>query len=130
MSKPVERPGRRERLRTSLWTLSVPPTIWAAHFLFCYLFAAIRCAKAPADGLAGLGWWIGGATLLSLALILWAGIVAWHQQSGGSDAPPHKESTKEDRTRFIAFSTLLLAGLSSVAVVFTALPAFAFTTCQ
>ena len=38
--------GHRVReLKVTLWTLIVPPSVWAAHFLFSYLWAAIRCAK-------------------------------------------------------------------------------------
>ena len=36
---------RVRKLSVSLWTLIVPPTVWAAHFLFSYLWAAIHCAK-------------------------------------------------------------------------------------
>ncbi|SEK07373.1 hypothetical protein SAMN05518849_1581, partial [Sphingobium sp. AP50] len=33
------RPHWSERLKVTLWTLIVPPTIWAGHFLFSYLWA-------------------------------------------------------------------------------------------
>lgn len=36
---------RASRLRVTLWTLIVPPTVWAVHFLFSYLWAAISCEK-------------------------------------------------------------------------------------
>ena len=71
MSDPEKSRQRRkwhERLRVTLWTLIVPPTAWAAHFLFSYLWAAISCAKTgsfakfPVLFLAG--------TLLALIVIL------------------------------------------------------------
>ena len=34
-----------ERLKVTLWTLIVPPSVWAGHFLFSYLWASISCAK-------------------------------------------------------------------------------------
>ena len=40
--------GLRERilgLKVTLWTLIVPPTVWAGHFLFCYLWVSVSCAK-------------------------------------------------------------------------------------
>ena len=39
----------------SLWAMIVAPTIWAVHFLACYILAAIWCAKAgrAADPAAG-----------------------------------------------------------------------------
>lgn len=36
---------RARSLRVTLWTLIVPPTTWAVHFLFSYLWAAVSCAK-------------------------------------------------------------------------------------
>ena len=46
------------------------------------------------------------------------------------DAPPHDEGTAIDRLRFLALSTRLLAGLSFVAVIFTALPVIVFGDCR
>ena len=119
-----------QRLQVTLWTLVWPPTIWAGHFLFCYLFAAVWCAKAGGS-LRMVQWSIGAATLLALALILVAGGVAYHQMRSPGDAPPpHEHGTREDRFRFIAISTLMLAGLSFAAVIFTALPAVFFGRCE
>ena len=36
---------RLRKRNVSLWTLIVPPTVWAGHFLFSYLWAALNCAK-------------------------------------------------------------------------------------
>ena len=48
-SREGDRPrGLRARLlalRVTLWTLIVPPTVWAVHFLFCYLWVSVSCAK-------------------------------------------------------------------------------------
>ena len=47
----------KERLaerHESLWMLTVSPTIWALHFMVCYVTAAIWCAKVP-TALAPLG---------------------------------------------------------------------------
>ena len=46
------------------------------------------------------------------------------------DPPPHRESTDEDRVRFLGVAGLLLAGLSAVAIVYTALPVFAIGDCR
>ncbi|MGB7839915.1 MAG: hypothetical protein WBL40_17580 [Terrimicrobiaceae bacterium] len=43
MSTPGQ--GETHEKRQSLWLLMISPTIWAAHFLLCYLTAAIWCAK-------------------------------------------------------------------------------------
>jgi len=116
-----------ERLRVTLWTLIIPPSLWAGHFLFSYLWAAISCAKVgdfatfPTLFVAG--------TLLALILIALSGWIAWRQTRIAGDPPPHADSTEVDRLRFLAKSTLLLAGLSFVAVAFTALPVIFLRTC-
>lgn len=121
-------PGWAQRLRVTLWTLIVPPTAWAAHFLFSYLWAAINCAKVgrfatfPTLFVAG--------TVAALLVILASGWIAWQQSRlPGGDAP-HEDSTDIDRLRFLAKSTLLLAALSFVAVIFTALPVVFLGDCR
>jgi hypothetical protein len=124
--------SQRIRWRESnLWTLIVPPTVWALHFLFCYIYAAIRCAKAgPLAPLADVRVLIMAATSLALLIVSTSAYVAWAQMGIEGDPPPHEESTSEDRHRFLATAKLLLAGLSFVAIVYTAIPAFIFANCQ
>ena len=122
---------RAQQMRSTLWALILPPTIWAGHFLFCYIYAAIYCAKAGA--LAPLGsvrTAIALATAGALAAVAAAGYVAWAKSRIPGDPPPHDESTDEDRVRFLAVATLLLAALSFVAIVFTAVPALIFEDCR
>jgi hypothetical protein len=121
--------GERIRgLRVTLRTLIVPPTVWAVHFLFCYLWVAVSCAKLgafprfPAAFVVGTG--------AALAIILASGWSAWVQSRTPGDDPPHDEGTDIDRLRFLATATLLLAGLSFVAVLFTAAPALLLTDCR
>ena len=119
------------RVSSSLWALIAPPTVWAAHFLFSYVYAAIHCAKAGRlDGLGDVRIAIGLATVAALVVVLACAYVAWAQSRVEGDPPPHQESTDEDRKRFLAVATLLLAGLSFVAIVFTALPAFVLGDCR
>ena len=114
-----------------MWTLIVPPTVWALHFLFAYVYAAIRCAKGgPPTDLTDVRIAIGAATAVALLLILASAYVAWVQSRIEGDPPPHQESSDEDRLRFLAVAKLLLAGLSFVAVLFTAIPAFMFPDCR
>ncbi|WGF87451.1 hypothetical protein [Marinivivus vitaminiproducens] len=117
--------------KETLWTLIVAPSVWAVHFLACYILAAVFCAKPgllPFDFL-GLRLVIGGMTLAALAAIAAAGYQAWWQWGFGVHDPPHADDTVEDRRRFQGFATLLLCGLSFVAVVYTALPAVVMTAC-
>lgn len=121
-------PGWASRLRVTLWTLIVPPTTWAAHFLFAYLWAAINCAKVGQFATFPTLFVVG--TVAALAVILASGWIAWHQSRVPGDPAPHEESTDIDRLRFLAKSTLLLSGLSFVAVIFTALPVVFIGDCR
>ncbi|TIP25542.1 MAG: hypothetical protein E5X67_24260 [Mesorhizobium sp.] len=115
----------------TLWTLFTAPVVWAAHFLVCYIGAAIYCAKPE---LVGLGFsavraGIAAATVIALSLIALSAWLAWRQWGFGTDDPPHDDPTRRDRTLFQGFATLLLSGLSFIAVIFTAMPALFVTEC-
>lgn len=115
----------------TLWTLFTAPVVWALHFLACYIGAAIFCEK---PGLLGndfdnLRIAIGIVTVLSLGMIALSTVLAWRQWGFGSGAPPHNDPTRRDRLLFQGYATLLLSGLSFIAVVFTALPVLFITEC-
>ena len=117
----------------SLWAMIIAPTIWALHFLACYILAAIFCAKAgtPAADLASVRWWIAGLTVAALAGIAACAVQAFrlgHFREG--KAAPHDADTIHDRRRFLAYATLLLSGLSFVATLFVALPAVFVASCR
>lgn len=122
--------GREPRL--SLWTLTFGPTVWALHFLACYVVGAVICAKAGVlpFGPGAFRWFVGAITAASLALIALAGWHAVRIWGFGADDPPHDDDTDEDRRHFLALATLLLCGLSFVAVLFTALPAAIVRDCR
>ena len=115
----------------SLWTLFTAPMVWAAHFLICYVGAAVFCAKpellSVGFGMVRAG--IAFATLLALSAILLSAWLAWRQWGFGTGDPPHDDPTRLDRKLFQGFATLLLSGLSFIAVIMTALPALFLTGC-
>ncbi|RVT93003.1 hypothetical protein [Sphingomonas crocodyli] len=117
-----------ERLKVTLWTLIVPPTVWAGHFLFSYLWAAISCAKVGEFATFPTLFVVG--TVIALAIIILSGWIAWVQGRMPGGTVPHEDSTEIDRLRFLAKSTLLLAGLSFVGVAFTALPVIFLRSCS
>ena len=116
------------RDKANLWTLILPPTVWALHFLFCYVATAVVCAKG--GDVAGLRLSVGIATALALALILASGVQAHRHWGFGSDMPPHDQATDEDRQRFLGLATLLVCALSFVSVIFVALPPFLVADCR
>jgi len=116
----------------SIWILTVSPTIWALHFGLCYITAAIWCAKASSAlaPLGGIRTTIAVYTVVALGGILlngWSGYRAHHYRGASA---PHDDDTPEDRHRFMGFATLLLAGLSAVAVIYAALVVVFVETCQ
>ena len=116
----------------SLWTLTVSPGIWAAHFLLSYVTAAVWCAKlAGRDGsLAGARLAIAAYTVLALIGI---GVTGWRgygRHGFGGSTTPHDLDTPEDRHGFLGFATLLLSCLSAVATVYVALAALFVETCH
>lgn len=116
----------------SLWTLFTAPIVWALHFLACYISAAIFCEK---PGILGMDFddlriAVALITLASLAMIVIAAVLAWRQWGFGTGDPPHDRPTRRDRLHFQGYATLLLSGLSFIAVIFTALPVLFLTGCS
>jgi hypothetical protein len=118
----------------SLWALVVAPAIWAVHFLLSYASASVWCAKAG-DALASLDsvrTAIAIYTVMALVGIAASGIVGYrrHGSGHGLETTGHDFDSPEGRHRFLGFSMMLLAGLSAVATIFTALPAAFIDTCR
>ena len=118
--------------RESVWMLTVSPTIWALHFGACYITAAVRCAKVPSalEPLGGVRTAVAAFTGLALGGIFVTGWIGYRAHSYGTAAPPHDDDTPEDRHRFMGYATLLLSGLSAVAVIYAALVVVFIGTCQ
>ena len=116
----------------SLWRLIVSPTIWAAHFLLCYISAAIWCAKFAGrfDSLGPVRWLIALYTVAALIGIGINGLDGLRRHRHGEAMLPHDEDTPEDRHRFLGFATALLAGLSAIAVLFAAVVTLFFHDCR
>lgn len=116
----------------TLWLLAASPLVWIAHFLACYLTAAIWCAKVVDDGgsLGSVRIAIAVYTVFALAGISFIGWSGYRRHRHGEAAVPHDFDTPEDRHRFLGFATLLLSGLSAVATIFVALAAVFFPDCR
>ena len=115
----------------SLLMLTVSPLIWAVHFLACYLTAAIWCAKIddPSGSLNLVRITIAAYTFVALGGITLTGWFAYRRHEHGSATVPHDFDTPADRHRFLGFATLLLSGLSFVAVIFVGIVALYFRSC-
>lgn len=123
----AELPERAE----SLWWLTGGPVVWAAHFMLCYVTAAVWCAKASRVApLGDLRLLLAGYTVAALGLIAFFGWRGLRQHRLGKATLPHDEDSAEDRHRFLGFSTLLLCGLSFVAVLYVAIAIVVIGTCR
>jgi hypothetical protein len=117
--------------RTTLVSLVAAPAVWAMHFLLSYATAAIWCAKIAGGrgslGLARLA--IAAYTLAALVAIAVIVRSAWRAQRSDHVALPDDRDSPAGRHRFVAFATLLLAGLSTIAIVYAALAAALAGSC-
>lgn len=125
---PAELPEGAE----SLWRLASGPLIWSVHFVLCYVTASVWCAKVAGAGgpLGGARLAIGVFTVVALAgigIVSWSG---WERHTFRGATLPHDFDSREDRHRFLGFAMLLLAGLSAVATIYTALAAVFIDTCR
>jgi hypothetical protein len=121
------------RYSRGVWGLTVSPTIWALHFLACYVSGAVLCAKLGGGdaAIAQLQRGIAVLTLLGLAGIAVVGWRAYHRWGFAEGAqPPHDADTPDDRERFLGLAILLLSGLSFIATLYTALVAVLAASCR
>ncbi len=124
--------GDVKEVRGTLWSLIPAPTLWAVHFLVCYVTAAVYCAKAGLQAdLAPVRIAIAIITVAVLAGIFAAGAHAY--RIWGFELkiqPTHDADSIRDQRLFLGFAAFLLCGLSFVATLFVALPAMLIETCQ
>lgn len=126
--------ARLEEHRENLWLIAASPAIWAVHFVAAYATAAVWCGKYAAAGgsLAPARVSIAIYTAIALAAVGWIGWRGYrrHRLGGASATTPHDADTPEDRHRFLGYTTLLLSGLSALAIVFEALVIVLIRSCQ
>ena len=118
---------------TDLWRVIAAPIIWALHFLFCYIFAAIYCEKSGREAVLGdvrIG--IAIATVVALAGIGLATRHLWDERGRSltDDDFEYEHNTPEERHRFLSHVALMLCALSAIAVLYVAIPVFYLTSCR
>ncbi|OGB26109.1 MAG: hypothetical protein A3I66_13595 [Burkholderiales bacterium RIFCSPLOWO2_02_FULL_57_36] len=115
--------------RNSLLSLVSAPIIWAVHFLLSYVIVSLVCSSG------GTGAWvagitaseasIGALTLIAVALLVYIGIVNYEKWRHAR----RSALTGDDMSRFFALCSVLLCGLSAIAVIWIAFPAFILSPC-
>lgn len=123
---------RAHETGTGLWRVLAPLTVWAAHFLIVYVGAAVFCAKSGrAATLDPVGLFVAAATLAALAAIgaiAWSTAKRWGVSIIDGDLRYDRPAV-EERHRFLSHMTLMLSGLSAIAVIYVAIPAIFMKAC-
>ena len=134
MTDRVAQETRRETgSGTDLWHVIAAPIVWALHFLFCYVWAAIYCEKlGRGASLDEPRVAVVVATVVALALIGLSTLSLWRVRGRSltDDDFEFEHNTPEERHRFLSHVALMLCVLSAVAVVYVAIPMIYLTTCR
>jgi hypothetical protein len=124
-------PADVDERRQGLWGLTVGPAVWAGHFLSSYIAAAVWCGNAGTHARFGATSLVfAAATALALAAVAWVAWDGWTRYSHGEAVPSHHKDTPEDRHRFLGLATLLLALLSAVSILYTAVAVAMLRACS
>lgn len=115
----------------SLVRIAAAPLIWAAHFVLCYGATSLVCVKFAPDGPeTTLRIALGVLTVAAVAAIAWLGWRSWRQWDYPEDHDyVHDEATEEDRHEFLGHAAFLLAVISLIGVIYTALPVLMLPGC-
>jgi hypothetical protein len=114
-----------------LWSPIIGPVIWAVHFMTCYTWAALACGRmASEQSFVGAQTGIGVATAVAGVAIALCFRSGFHHLGRRLPDQPNDDGTPEDRTRFMAFTTILLAALSLIATLFVGAAAIAVGACR
>nr|WP_202908851.1 transmembrane prediction [Roseimaritima ulvae] len=123
--------SRPKPIRDRLWWVVSAPSLWALHFLACYITAAIWCEKAShPEQMSFLYALITGYSVVALVGIAAVGWLSYRNFRRGDPPLPYDFDDPQDRTHFIGFTTFLLAALSGIATLFTVLVFVLVGTCD
>jgi hypothetical protein len=118
---------------TDLWRVIAAPIIWATHFLFCYVFAAVYCEKmGRGASLDDARLWVIVATVVALAGIGWSTHAVWRVRARSltDNDFEFEHNSPEERHRFLSHMALMLSALSAVAVIYVLIPVLYLATCR
>lgn len=116
--------------REKLWMPVVAPIVWSSHFTVCYIVAALGCGRfGPTSGGGDAATLIAGLTAIAVAVIAACFVHGWRRHASRWPAASNDDDSPEDRHRFVAFTTMLLAGLSLLATLFVGVAALLVGPC-
>jgi len=116
----------------SMWSLAVPPILWAAHFLLSYCTAAIWCAKFAGESrsLSTARALIALYTALALAGLFITALRGYRGHQSHTTQAEHHEDSAPGRYRFMGYAAMLLSLLSAIAVLYAALVVLIIRSCH
>ncbi|WP_407652746.1 transmembrane prediction [Aporhodopirellula aestuarii] len=119
-------------MRQQLWWIALGPSIWAVHFLACYLTAAIWCEKFASAGSANspLWWLIGVYSVIALVGLIVVSVMSFRSFRRGDPPVSYDFDDPHERTPFLGFTAYLLSLLSIVATLFTVLVFLLVRSCD
>lgn len=91
--------------------------VWAAHFLVIYATTGIVCARLKSEWIERTPWMIGAATLIACAVL--AAIIFSEL----------RRRPREELSRFIGWTTIALALLALIAVLWETVPVLIVPVC-
>jgi hypothetical protein len=111
--------------------------VWAVHFALSYASTAVYCSRWG-EGAATIDAFriaIAGGAVVALAVIAWLGWQGWRRWDArigrsGRQVLEDLVEEHEDRHEFLGHAALLLASISFIGVVYTALPVALIGTCR
>lgn len=116
------------RPRESLWVPVVAPVIWSTHFTVCYIWIAMACGRFGSVDRARNG--VAILTALAAAAIAVCFFHGLRRHGYRLPDRTNDDGTPEDRSRFMAFTTMLLAALSLVATLYAGVAVMAVGGCR
>ncbi|HYE88100.1 MAG TPA: hypothetical protein VEA16_17175 [Vicinamibacterales bacterium] len=117
--------------RGSIWAPVVAPVIWAVYFTVTYAWVALACGRLAGNVTGGRA--RAGIAILTVVACAAIGLCLRHGfYRHGRTLPnePNDDATAADRTRFMAFTTMLLAALSLIATAFVGAAAVSIGGCE
>jgi hypothetical protein len=118
---------------TDLWRVILAPVVWSAHFIVCYVGAAIYCEKLGREAaLDPVRVFVVLATVAGLSVVGASTRGLWRVRGRSltDDDFDYEYNSPEERHRFLSHVALMLSALSAIGMIYVALPVFLLGTCR
>lgn len=108
--------------------LAIAPSIWALHFLVCYVLVSLACMLGWTRTILGINPAEIGIALFTLGALVLLALTAVISYERYRDFATDT-AAEENIGSFIALNSVLLCGISAVALIWVAFPALMLPVC-